>query len=70
MTQGELQIIINDAKQIIYDYRYNIQKTLDCVNKLKGVDIENAEIKEDIDEMVRDIERQLKLLSDDMNVSF
>ena len=70
MTQGELQSIINNAKQNIFEYKHNIQVTLDCVNKMKELEIDNAEIKEDIDTMIGDIERQLKLLSDDINVSF
>ena len=70
MTQGELQNIISDAKQTIYEYKYNIQRTLDCIEKVRKLDIENADIKEDIDGIASEMERKLISLLDDMNVTF
>ena len=70
MTQGELQSIINDAKQTIYEYKYNIQRTLDCIEKVRKLDIDNADIKEDIDSIATEMERKLISLMDDMNVTF
>ena len=70
MTQGELQNIISDAKQTIYEYKYNIQHTLDCIEKVRKLDIENADIKEDIDSIASEMERKLISLLDDMKFTF
>ncbi len=69
MTEMQLQNVKNSCNGMVNAYKSNISELLSQVARVKGVEIENAKIKEDLDTILEDIERKLKSLEDEMNVS-
>lgn len=70
MTDMQLNNIKSTCNHMLEAYRNNITQLLGYVGKAKAAEIENADIKEDLDTIIADLERQLNSLSDEMNVNF
>ncbi|MBE5934406.1 MAG: hypothetical protein E7262_01265 [Lachnospiraceae bacterium] len=70
MTDTQLQNYKSAANVLMQSNRVDINNMLAATNKLKNVEIENADIKETIDTMIEDIEKQLNSLMDEMNTRF
>ena len=69
MTEMQLNSVKSSCNQMLEAYRWNINALLGYVAKVKEVEIENADIKDDLDTIIADLERQLNSLNDEMNVT-
>lgn len=59
MNDAEIQGVLSDAKGIMNEYKSRIQEVLSSIEAYKNVDLENADIKEDYDNMLKDISVKL-----------
>ena len=70
MTDSQLNNIKNTCNNMLVAYKANISELIGYVTSVKAVEIENADIKKDLDTIVEELERQLKDLHDEMNITF
>ena len=69
MTEAQLNNIKNTCNNMLQGYKANINELLGYVASAKAVEIENADVKDDLDTILQELETQLNNLNDEMNVS-
>ena len=69
MTEAQLNNIKNTCNNMLQAYKANINELLGYVASAKAVEIENADVKDDLDTILQELETQLNNLNDEMNVS-
>ena len=67
MTNSDVNRVLNNAKTIMRSYRSKFEDALDDVEKCKDMELENASIKNDIEEIVNDVKNKLNDIINEIN---